>query len=65
MMDDFRIRGFRNHIIGVINEEPLPLEVKRLVLKDILDEVSVAADNSIKSFIAAEKEKANTENSPE
>ena len=65
MNDDFRIREFKNTIVNTINDEPLPLEVKRLVLVDILHEVSVAADNSIRTYLQAEREKSDSENSPE
>ena len=65
MNDDYRIREFKNNIINSINCEPLPLEVKRLVLCDVLHEVTVAADNSIKGYLLAEKEKSDSENSPE
>lgn len=65
MNDDFRIREFKNNLVNAINDEPLPLEVKRLVLIDILNEVSKAADNSIRTYLMAEKEKSDSENSPE
>lgn len=65
MIDDLRIREFKNNLINYMNEEPLPLEVKRLVLSDILNETTKAVDANIKAYLMAEKEKANSENSPE
>ena len=65
MNDDFRIREFKNNLVNTINAEPLPLEVKRLVLTDILHEVATAADNSIRSYLMSEKENSDSENSPE
>ena len=66
MNDDLRIRSFKNKMINTMNDEPLPLEVKRLVLVDILNETSRAADESIKNAIQiAATEKSDSENSPE
>lgn len=66
MNDDLRIRSFKNKMINMMNDEPLPLEVKRLVLVDILNETSRAADESIKNAIqTAATEKSDSENSPE
>lgn len=65
MIDDLRIREFKNNLINYMNEEPLPLEVKRLVLSDILNETIKAVDANIKAYLMAEKEKTNSENSPE
>ena len=65
MIDDLRIREFKNKLINIMNDEPLPLEVKRLVLSDILNETTKAVDNNIKAYLMAEKEKTDSENSPE
>lgn len=65
MIDDLRIREFKNNLINYMNEEPLPLEVKRLVFNDILNELTKAVDANIKAYLMAEKEKSNSENSPE
>ena len=65
MIDDLRIREFKNNLINYMNEEPLPLEVKRLVFNDILNELTKAVDANIKAYLMAEKEKTNSENSPE
>ena len=72
-MDDLRIRSFKNQIIDILNKEPICLEIKRLVLSDILAETKLAADADIKAQIALiqeekarkESEKSEPENSPE
>lgn len=72
-MDDLRIRAFKNELIDIVNKEPVCLEIKRLVLSDILNEVTKGADTDIKAQIAAiqeerlkkESEKTEPENSPE
>lgn len=48
------IRQFSNELVGVINNSPLPIEVKRLVLKDILQQTS---DEANKVILAQIKEK--------
>lgn len=62
---DLEIREFSNSIINYINDTPLPIEVKRLVLRDICGKMDVAADGVIKGQIAererAEKEKESGE----
>ena len=64
-MGDYEIREFKNNIINYMNSVPIPLEVKRLVLSDILNETTKAADENIKAYLKAEKEKPDPENSPE
>ena len=67
-MDDLRIRSFKNEIIALMNKEALPLEVKRLVLSEVLSETTRLVDADIKAQIEAyqkEKEKPDPENSPE
>lgn len=68
-MDDLIVRQFKNDIIAIMNKTEIPLEVKRLVLGEILNETTVMADNSIRTAIKAIKEqeaqKTNPENSPE
>lgn len=46
-MDNLRIRMLREKLINDINEVDLPIEVKRLVLKEIMSLVNDAADNEI------------------
>jgi len=72
-MDDLRIRAFKNELIDIVNKEPVCLEIKRLVLSDILNEVTKGADADVKAQIAAiqeekqkkAEEKSESENSPE
>ena len=72
-MDDLRIRSFKNEIVDLINKEPVCLEIKRLVLSDILNEVTNGANADIKTQLSIiqeekqkkEEEKAEPENSPE
>ena len=69
-MDDLKIREFKNNIINYMNHTDLPLEVKRLVLSEILHETTQIVNNDITALInnlKKEKEEAKTdpENSPE
>lgn len=41
------IRRFEQKLINCINDEPLPIELKRLVLKDILDQVESESTKAI------------------
>lgn len=57
-MDDLMIRAFREDLVRLINGVPLPMEVKRLVLKEIYQDVSEKANASInESLMALEKKK--------
>ncbi len=47
MMLDIEIRQFRDEILEKVNSVELPLEVKRLVLNEILHAVSEASDTFI------------------
>lgn len=64
------IRAFRNKLINSINEENLPIEVKRLVVKEILDQINETAENEIQFEIKKleenkeEKENGSTESTP-
>lgn len=51
---DLKIREFNEELIKVINEANVPVEVKRLVINDILVQISRLADD----IIAKEKENA-------
>ena len=42
-----QIRRFRNTVLQLINAEPLPVEVKRLVLSEIMQAVSNKCDEEI------------------
>ena len=44
---DYKIRKFEIDIIEMINKNELPLELKRLVLVEVLAKVSSAAETSI------------------
>ena len=41
------IRRFEQKLISCINDEPLPIELKRLVLKDILEQVEAESNKAI------------------
>lgn len=45
---DCQIRDFEDEIIGVINDSDLPIEVKRLVLAEILHKVEVESSKIIR-----------------
>ena len=44
-------------VVAVLNKSNLPLEVKRLVLNEVLDKVTVARDEAIRMEQQALKEK--------
>lgn len=48
-MLDNEIRQFRDDLVQMINSTPIPVEVKRLVLVEVLKAVSESADNYINS----------------
>lgn len=69
MFTDLEIRSFKTGMIKHMNTYPLPIELKRLVLVDILDETTKLAESTLKDQVAAlqqevEKNKADSENSP-
>ena len=74
-MDDLKIRDFKNSIIAYMNSVELPLEVKRLVLSEILHETTMLVNNDItklvndlkkeQEMVKQEEEKIDPENSPE
>ena len=47
-MDNLKIRMLREKLISDLNEVDLPIECKRLVLKEIIALVNDAADGQIK-----------------
>ena len=53
-----QIREYQKKILEVVNEEQLPLEIKRLVLAEVMNAVSNAADAMVK-----EEEDMNNEQS--
>lgn len=48
-MLDNEIRQFRDDLVQMINSTPIPVEVKRLVLVEVLKAVSESADKYINS----------------
>lgn len=60
---DIQIREFRGKIIQLINSEQLPMEVKRLVISDVLSELARATDDVIVQLLQQQnvkgKEKEN------
>ena len=56
---DLEIREFKNAIVQFVNKSELPMEVKRLCLKEILDEVNILSDETIKAQIVLRNRKEN------
>lgn len=46
-MTSWEIRQFSNKIVNDINESPLPLEVKRLCMMDVMNQLTSAAEQDI------------------
>lgn len=44
---DLTIRAFSNQIVEVLNGNPLPMEIKRLVLEEVLTKVTAEANRQI------------------
>lgn len=59
-MDSLQIREFENAIINFVNQNTLPMEAKRLCLKDILSQVE-AETNKILAEELKNREKAQKE----
>ena len=59
---DLEIREFKNAIVQFVNKSALPMEVKRLCLKEILDEVNILSDETIKAQIVLRNSKENDNN---
>ena len=60
-MEDLKIRLFRQDLVQYINSVDLPMEVKRLVLKDVYNEVSDVTETIIKSELDKQKAESNKE----
>ena len=58
---NLEIRKFREKIVNDINESELPIEVKRLVLKEVMSVVNETADNEIAKEQEMLTQKANEE----
>lgn len=52
---DFYIRETKNAIINYINTRDIPLEIKRLIVSEILTEISGKADEVIREQIKAKE----------
>lgn len=59
---DLEIREFKNAIVQFVNKSELPMEVKRLCLREILDEVNILSDETIKAQIVLRNSKENENN---
>lgn len=55
---DKEIRQMKNDIINVLNEARLPIEVKRLVLAEVMSEVKEKANEVILNQIAETQEES-------
>ena len=66
-MLDYEVRKCKNEIVNYLNHVELPIEVKRLILSEILSETTRVADNDIRAYVTsmAQQEKPDPENSPE
>lgn len=53
---DLMIMRFREKLVQDINESPLPLEVKRLVLSEIITKVEIATNEVIQKELKEEEE---------
>jgi len=50
------IRTFQMGLVAHINESPLPIELKRLVLQDVIRQVNQVAESQIQAEIKADTE---------
>jgi ribose 5-phosphate isomerase len=62
MGDNLRIQKLRDDIVKTLNEAKLPIEVERLVLKEIFEEVSQMAQMTIQKEKESENEQSLREN---
>ena len=58
---DLAIREFADKLISEINSTALPIEVKRLVLKDICYQVEKTADKIVKQAVLERNAQLNKE----
>ena len=61
MRINLQVRNFQRKILSVVNQEPMPLEIKRLVLEEVISAVSKAADEAVE----AEEKEENAETAQE
>lgn len=59
------IRRFEQKLISCINDEPLPIELKRLVLKDILEQVEAESNKAINRELTDESVKQSSDEGAE
>lgn len=62
MGDNLRIQKLRDDIVNTLNKAKLPIEVERLVLKEIFEEVSQMAQMTIQKEKESENEQSLREN---
>lgn len=60
-MINLQIRQFRDSIIAIINTNPLPIEVKRLVFEELRTQIDLETEK----ILQIEKEEAEKENANE
>ena len=58
---DLEIRRLSEKLVATLNENPLPIEIKRLVLKDIYLQVESKAQEIIEQEKAEEQKKEESE----
>ena len=54
MADNLKIRVLREDIIALLNKSTLPIEVKRMVVKEVQDMVNDLADKTVQAELEAE-----------
>lgn len=55
---DIEIRKFRGQLVSIINSAQLPMEVKRLVVADVLTELSRSTDELITQLLQEHQKKS-------
>lgn len=68
-MNSLEIREAKIKLISMVNDMSLPLEVKRMMLQEVVNELNVATEREINAFLAerkaAEKNAQETEHKEE
>lgn len=54
MADNLKIRVLREDMIALLNQSTLPIEVKRMVVKEVHDLVNDLADKTVQAELEAE-----------
>ncbi len=60
-MNSLEIREFEQGIINQINQSPLPLEVKRLIVENVCEQVNEATNKQIQAELAERSSKEESE----